>query len=85
MTNVFLAKDNQMKIISDVYIVSALHLFTLNKDEYLKLEDKLDVTKADLNKPVFIKSSGKIIEGWETLKYVLDSNSFINLYYQVIE
>jgi hypothetical protein len=74
-----------MKIISDVYIVSALHLFTLNKDEYLKLEDNLDVAKADLTKPVFINSSGKIIEGWETLKYVLDSNSFINLYYQVIE
>jgi len=85
MTNVFLAKDKKMKIISDVYIVSALHLFTLNKDEYLRIEESLDLRKADLSKPVFIYSSGKIVQGWETLKYVLDSNSFINIYYQVVE
>jgi hypothetical protein len=74
-----------MKIISPVFIISALRLFILNKEKYLESVSVLDETKADINKPIFVYSNGEIYEGLETLKYVLESNSFVNVYYQIIE
>ncbi|CAB4160143.1 hypothetical protein UFOVP724_88 [uncultured Caudovirales phage] len=68
-----------------VYIMSALKLFTYNQEEYLNIYNIIDQSKADITKPVLITKQGRILKGWETLKYVLDSNQFINLYYQVVD
>jgi hypothetical protein len=80
--NVLLAKDKNM---NPVYIMSALKLFTYNQEEYLNIYNIIDQSKADITKPVLITKQGRILKGWETLKYVLDSNQFINLYYQVVD
>lgn len=85
MTNVCLVKDNKMKIISDVYHISALRLFTWNKDKYLELEHNLDVEKANIMEPIYLNKKGEIIKGWETLKYTLNSSSYTNVYYQLVE
>ncbi len=74
-----------MKTISPIYIISALRLFTLNRDKYIKLIDSLDLNKSNINEPIYVYSNGEIISGWETLKYVLDSNSLLNVYYQIVE
>lgn len=65
--------------------MSALKLFTYNQEEYLNIYNIIDQSKADITKPVLITKQGRILKGWETLKYVLDSNQFINLYYQVVD
>ena len=80
--NVSLAKDKNM---NPIYIMSALRLFTYNREEYLNIYNIIDQSKADITKPVLITKQGRILKGWETLKYVLDSNQFTNLYYQVVE
>ncbi len=82
MTNVSLAKDKNM---NPIYIMSALKLFTYNQEEYLNIYNIIDQSKADITKPVLITRQGRILEGWETLKYVLDSRQFTNLYYQVVD
>jgi hypothetical protein len=74
-----------MKLISDVYIISALMVFHWNVDYYLKNEDSFDKSIADINKPILLLSNGKVVDGWETLKYVLDSNTFTKVYYQIVE
>ncbi len=74
-----------MKLISDVYIISALMVFHWNVDYYLKNEDLFDKSIADINKPILLLSNGKVVDGWETLKYVLDSNAFTKVYYQIVE
>ncbi len=73
-----------MKLISDVYIISALMVFHWNVDYYLKNEDSFDKSIADINKPILLLSNGKVVNGWETLKYVLDSNTFTKVYYQIV-
>lgn len=70
---------------SNTYIISALKVFYWNKDEYLLKEKTIDSSKADITKPIFLLSNGKVIEGWETLKYVLDSKLLTNVYYQIIK
>jgi hypothetical protein len=74
-----------MRIISDVYIISALKVFYWNKEEYFAKQESIDSSKADITKPILLLSNGKICEGWETLKYVLDSNCLTNVYYQLVE
>jgi hypothetical protein len=74
-----------MKFLSDVYIISALKVFHWNKDYYLVNENSIDENLADINKPILLLSNGKIVEGWETLKYVLNSNLLTNVYYQIVQ
>lgn len=70
---------------SNVYIISALNVFYWNRDEYLINQHNIDETKANLMKPIKLLSNGKIVEGWETFKYVYESNTLTNLYYQLVE
>jgi allantoicase len=74
-----------MKAISGVYIISALKVFQWNKDYYLVNEKTINEDLADINKPILLLSNGKIIDGWETLKYVLNSKILTNVYYQIVE
>ena len=70
---------------SNVYIISALNVFYWNRNEYLTNKHNIDETKADIMKPIKLLSNGKIVEGWETFKYVYESNTLTNLYYQLVE
>ena len=70
---------------SNVYIISALKVFYWNKDEYLTKQHNIDETKADITKPIKLLSNGKIVEGWETFKYVYESNTLTKIYYQLVE
>ena len=70
---------------SNVYIISALRVFYWNKDEYLANKHNIDDSKADIMKPVKLLSNGKIVEGWETFKYVYESNTLTKIYYQLVE
>lgn len=70
---------------SNVYIISALNVFYWNRNEYLINQHNIDETKANLMKPIKLLSNGKIVEGWETFKYVYESNTLTNLYYQLVE
>lgn len=74
-----------MKAISGVYIISALKVFQWNKDYYLVNEKTINEDLADINKPILLLSNGKIVNGWETLKYVLNSKILTNVYYQIVE
>lgn len=78
-------KDKKMNIISPVYIISALKIFYWNKDEYLIKEKDIDENKANTNEPIYLLSNGKVISGWETLKYVLNSKHLTNVYYQIVK
>ncbi len=74
-----------MKFISEIYIIPALTVFQWNVEYYLANEASFDKSLADINKPILLLSNGKVVEGWETLKYVLDSNTFTKVYYRLVE